>query len=292
MQSKRGDITTEQIVFLIILIASFAVILFFIFRLNLGQTTEKEVCHNSVLTRGSNVIPGESIPLNCKTHYICITQDGSCEKLNGDYDTEKVSTDTETYDVIANEMADCWWMFGEGKVNYLGEELLPQLYCSLCSQVAFDDSMNQIFPNNKIGQDAIYNYLAITNISGKDTTYLDYLTGLKNSQAIEETLKQNKSAFGEINFDKHYSVTMGEFSKISVGQWVGAGIGIAILVVATGGAAIPIVIIAGVAGGVGGHFIGTTVIGESGQQYLAPTIIETNSEDFNKLKCASIKTLA
>ncbi|MCL5018226.1 MAG: hypothetical protein M1416_00455 [Candidatus Pacearchaeota archaeon] len=289
INNKKGDITTQQIVLLIILIASFAVVLFFIFRLNLGATTEKEVCHNSVLTRGSNVVPGESIPLNCKTSYLCFTEDGSCEKMSGSFDVKKVTSDTETYDILANEMADCWWMFGEGKVNYLGEELLPKLYCSICSQITFDDSMGQIFEDNKISQNAFYNYLATTEIS-EGKSYLEYLNGLKNSQAIEETLLTNQSAFGEIDFNKHYSITMGVYSKISVGQWAAAGAGIATLALAVAGVAIPVIIVVAVVGGVGGHFIGTTVIGESGQQYYTPSIIAT--DDYDLLNCESIKTLA
>ncbi|MDD5012156.1 MAG: hypothetical protein PHQ66_00710 [Candidatus Nanoarchaeia archaeon] len=289
--NKRGDITTQQIVLLIILIASFAVILFFIFRLNLGQTTEKEVCHNSVLTRGSKVLPGESVPLNCKTTYICISEDGTCEQVTSP-DIKRTENKDEVFNALANEMADCWWVFGEGKINYVGEELFSKLYCSLCSQVSFDDSVGKIFPSGEIDKTEFYRYLATTNISNKDLTYLDYLVGLKNSQAIEDTLTTNQSAFGKININKQSYVVMGTISKVSVVQWAVAGAGIAVLAVVTAGAAIPVVLVVGAAGGVGGHFIGTIIDGVGGQSYLSPTIIEANSADFNSLKCESIQTLA
>ena len=292
---KRGDITTQQIVLLIILIVSFAVILFFIFRLNLGQTTAKEVCHNSVLTRGSKVLPGESVPLNCKTTYVCLTEDGSCEKMTSP-EIRKVKDKEEVFNELANEMADCWWVFGEGKINYVGEEFFSKLYCSLCSQISFDDSTSKIFPLWEIDKTEFYRYLAKTNISDDEISYLDYLVGLKNSQAIEQTLATNQSEFGKINIDKQYYVVMGVISKVSVLQWVAAGAGLATLAVLTAGAAIPVVIIVGaaggVAGGLGGHFVGTMIEGENDKNYLTPTIIEANSADINSLKCESIQTLA
>ena len=49
--NTRAELTTQQIVGLIILIISFVIILYFIFALNLGETTDKEICHNSVALR-------------------------------------------------------------------------------------------------------------------------------------------------------------------------------------------------------------------------------------------------
>jgi hypothetical protein len=291
MINKKGDITTQQIVLLIILIASFVVILFFIFKLNLGGTSQKEVCHNSVLTRGSKVLPGQSVPLNCKTNYICITQDNTCERMSGTFEKKKVATADETYAILANEMADCWWIFGEGKINYVGDTFLKDLYCSICSQIAFDDSMNKIFENGKIEQSSLYEYLAATKVSNKDETYLDYLVGLKDSKTMEDSLKTKNSALGEINFVNQYYIVMGIFSKVGAANWAlsGAGTGI-VLGFAVGG---PIgMIIGGVVGGVGGYFLGPAVAGGSGHDYIAPTVIEANSASFDSLKCTNVDTLA
>jgi len=295
---KKGDITTQQIVLLIILIVSFVVILFFILRLNLGKTSESEVCHNSVVARGTGVIPKESVPLNCKTSYVCITKDGSCEKMTSP-DIEKAKTKEEVYNVLANQMADCWWMFGEGKVNYVEKDLLSKnLYCSICTQLAFDDSLNALFSNGEIDKKDFYDYLSKTNISGKEQTYLEYLVGLKSSQEIKSTLQNSNSDFGKINLGKQYYIVMGTVSDVSVLKWVGVGVlagaGVAVIVL-TGGAGTPAVIAlalgAGV-GGTGGYFAGTVINGMSGSSYLTPTIIEANSKDFEALNCKDIKTLA
>ena len=298
IKNKKAEITTQQIVLLIVLIASFAVILFFILRINPGKTSEIEVCHNSVITRGTGVLPTKEIlPLNCKTSYVCLTKDGSCEQLTSPK-IEKIKTQEQAYSFLANQMADCWWMFGEGEVNYLSKDLLDSnLYCSICSQLAFDDSLNGVFPNGEINRRDFYDYLSRTNISGKEQSYLDYIVGVKSSQEIKSTLQNSDSDFGKITFGKQYYLVMGTVADVSVLKWallgVGVGAGLAFTVMTAGVAAPVIVILLGVSsGGTGGYFAGTMVQGTSGSSYLTPTIIEANSQDFASLNCKDIKTIA
>ena len=54
---KRGELTSQQLVTIIILIISFAVILILIFKLNLGQESDKEICHNSVVMNSKSKNP-------------------------------------------------------------------------------------------------------------------------------------------------------------------------------------------------------------------------------------------
>ena len=60
MKPKKAEMTTQQIVILIILIIGFAVILFFLFRLNLGQESDKQLCYNSVMNRANKLVPTDS----------------------------------------------------------------------------------------------------------------------------------------------------------------------------------------------------------------------------------------
>ncbi len=179
--NRKGELTTQQLVTLIILIVSFGIILFLIFNLGLGETTNKEICHNSVLLKSKSVIGGE---LDCKTNYVCISGGGDCEGFNEDYtikiDMEPKPTEEKTKEVlikedimkaIAEEMADCWWMFGEGKVDYVGGiKAIDNNVCSLCSVVAIDKNINI----DKIPYTAFYNYLKTTK-KDKYQTYLNYL---------------------------------------------------------------------------------------------------------------------
>ena len=79
--NKKGEITTQQIVMLVILVISFSVILFLMFRLNLGETTNDEICHNSVLLQKSTLKKG---PLDCRTNYMCVSAEEDCEDFNYD----------------------------------------------------------------------------------------------------------------------------------------------------------------------------------------------------------------
>ena len=301
---KKAELTTQQIVILVILITSFIVILILLFRLNLGGETDKEICHNSVIMRGNSVLPKDTVSLNCKTNYICITKDGSCEQMTK---IEKVKTKEDVYKVLADEMADCWWMFGEGKVNYIGKGFTKSLYCSICSQIAFDDSLREIdsFEDGKINNKEFYNYLVKEKVPGKDIKYSEYLYGFNNLKEFEEELGRQNKDFGEIDLDKQYCVLMGIYNEVSVTRWAlslaGAGglfVAGAILSPFTGGASlltttgIIATTMGTMAGGVTGTFVGVTVKGLSGDEYLPPTIIEFNQETFNNLKCEDIKTLA
>jgi len=285
----RGEMTTQQIVIFIILIASFAVLLFFLFRLNLGSETEKEICHNSVIVRGSSVVSTEAVPLDCKRSYVCITEDGSCESMTKPIE-KKVKTKEDIYDVLAKEMVDCWWMFGEGKVNYVGEDLIPGMYCSICSQIAFDNSVKEILEEGELDKEEFYNYLYLKNMTGSDETYLDYL-------GLEEYYNNFEEEFGIIDLDKQYYVLTGMNSDVSTWGYVAVGGlivgGIAFAPFTFGGSA---GFVAGtllaVGGGTVGYFVAPVVQGEVGNRMISPSLIEVNSEEFEGLGCKKIVTIS
>ena len=293
---KNAEITTTQLVTIIVLIVSFSVILFFIFRLNLGEITDQEICRNSVITRGSSVLPVGSIPLKCQRSYLCLTEDGSCETLTKPI-KEKVETKEEVYNILAEEMATCWWMFGEGKVNYVGADFKEKLHCSICTQVAFDDSVRPIFETGEIDEAYFLNiYLTTHNVSGKGITYSEYLYGTNDFSLI------HSGEFKKISLDKTYYIMMGiiseksTFKRVLVGIGVGAGITtVALLTPITGGLSLVSttgILLATVGATSGGIFMGVTGEGPTGNKFLKPAIIEFNSQEFKDLDCDLITTLA
>lgn len=297
-KGKKGELTTEQIVLIIILVVSFAIILFFLLRLNLGKTSDAETCHNSVATRAAGLIPKQAVPLNCKTRYLCISKDGTCD--NADITIEKAKSKEEVYSILANQMADCWWMFGEGKLDYLGGELESKLYCSICSQVAFSSTLSSFFPDKQIDRRDFYNYLLNTNVSGKEINYLQYLFN-DNYPAFKQSLKDDSQDFGKIDLSEYQFIVMGQFSKLDPIEWSKAGAGglagavilLSIGAIVSGGTAIPAYIImlgAGVGGGTG-YIAGTIFQGGSGKNYLSPTIVEAESEAWDSLQCKKISTI-
>jgi len=291
MISKKGELTTNQIVVLIILIASFAVILFFLLRLNLGEESEKEVCHNSVVLRSNDAIPTDSVPLNCQTTYVCITKDGSCEKLLKPQ-KEKVKTPDEIYSVLARELADCWWMFGEGGLNYIGSDTFKEMYCVRCSQISFDDSVKEIsgFKNGFFDREELYKYMANTKISS-DETYSEYIYGTNNYNAFLNVEDGKNVEFGDFDMDKQYQVVTGMTSETSTWTWVAVGAGAAVLGVVTFGLAIPVAILVIGTGGATGYFVLAPVVDNIfGGRTILPTLVRTDNEEWKQLGCENIAT--
>lgn len=303
----RGELTTQQIILLIILIASFVIILFFLFRLNLTSESDAEICHNSVVVRGSSVVPAEASPLKCSRQYICITKDGSCEGLTNPV-IEKVKTEEEVYEILAEKMSDCWWMFGEGKIDYVGKDVFTKdNYCSICSQILFDDSLAEIeeFSENEISKDKLYDYLSSSSHS-EGQTYSEYLFGTNRFDLLKQELSNNQSAdvtFGTIDLGKQYYVVMGITSEL-----VGRGWRIA----AAAGTVVVGIFLPGIGWTFAGAIIGAVIVGSGeigGLQkpeivaipvegdgvkntFMAPTIVEVDSEKFKVLNCYDIKTLS
>ncbi|MBU4308233.1 MAG: hypothetical protein KJ566_00350 [Nanoarchaeota archaeon] len=305
MKNKKAELTTQQLVTLIILIVSFAVILFLLFRLDLGKETEAELCHNSVIMRGSAVVPEDTIPLDCSRKYICITKDGSCNSMTKP-EIKKVKTDSDVYKVLADEMANCWWMFGEGKVNYVSNKYAHKSYCSVCSQIAFDKSLKKsinAFSSGQLDQNVFYNYLVNENYTS-EKTYAEYLFGINYEEILKE--QQKIASFGTINLENQFFVVMGITSEVGTFyKWLGGGI----VVVGTIGVIFtPLkwvagsVIVGGVGTGLGGKTIAdlfnpeiaAIVIDGNGiaNQFMAPTIVEANSDKFKALNCHEILTTA
>jgi len=296
-KNRKGELTTTQIVTMIILIVSFVIVLFIFFRLNLGEITDKEICHNSVVTRGSSILPTGSVPLKCQRTYLCLTNDGSCEVLTKPV-IEKAKTKDEIYGVLAEELATCWWMFGEGKINYVGSDLKENLYCSICTQVAFDDSVNEVLTDGTLDKEGLYIYMQDNQVIGKDETYLNYLYGTNDLNGLKERFSSQGVEFGSLDLNKQYYVMMGITSEISKLTWAAIGVGTVAAIVFTpviGGAwgiSLGVAAIAGAGGGAGGYFVGILVEGLSRNEYLSPSIIEVNSEEFRTLGCSSITTLS
>jgi hypothetical protein len=177
---NKGELTTQQIVMLIILIVGFVVILVLLFRLNLGKTTDEEICHNSVVMRDRTKIVSA---LNCKTSYVCISGGDNCKEIDSTTNIEVNPTDKEEImKAIADEMSGCWWMFGEGEIDY-GSAWLTNYHCALCSVVKFDKKIQTEF--SEISYKEFYDYLKNTK-KDETRTYLWYLYGTIDVDFIEE----------------------------------------------------------------------------------------------------------
>jgi len=270
--SKNAEITMKQIVVMIVLIISFAVILYFIVQLNLGEESTKEICHNSVVLKGSSVA-GEITSLNCKRTYLCLTQGDDCveEGMPDATRIEKVSNKKEFFGILAEEMADCWWMYGEGEINYIGGiEIQKKLYCSICSQVAFDESIKELFEGkNTFSQKEIYDYLYSTKMPGKEINYSDYLF----------SAAKKPSNFRNVNLNEQYFILMGILPEKNRNAWLSI-VSASPLVSATAGVVGSLLFPNDTA-----DFIGFLIKGDKLETYRVSIL---NSEDYKKLNCYDV----
>lgn len=185
-KNKKGELTTKQIVTLIILIASFVIILILIFRLDLGNVTSDEICHNSVVLKSTaKSLVGE---LDCETSYVCISGGGDCDDINPtetfdvDLGEDEEEVQDQIMELLAEELADCWWMFGEGELAYMGTDFQGD-HCAICSVVKFDSSIQEEV--SEITYEGFYGYLLETEYSDTQT-YLVYLYGVYNIDSVTE----------------------------------------------------------------------------------------------------------
>lgn len=313
---KKGELTTQQIVGLIILITSFVIILALLFRLNLGEETDKELCRNSVLLKGKSLLR-EATPLNCYRSYKCITADGSCEGLNNP-EVVEVDNVNEIYRELANEMSECWWQFGEGKVNYVGDDLTKNNQCSICSQILFDDSLKTILSVSdegseevqevdKISKDGLYDYLSKNIRPGGDITYLEYLLNTRDIEGIKREFfeKEGVDSFGNIDIGKQFFVVTGITKGVSDVKWIVAsaigGTLAALFVTSNPIGWVTGAVLFGVAGASAAEIgeseylephIGAIIIDGIGvkNKFMSPTIVEVNSRKFEALNCEQILT--
>ena len=211
---NKGELTTQQIVGIIILIMSFVIILFFLFRLNLGETTDKEICHNSVALKGQTVLG--SGPLDCKTSYVCISGGGECEGFNPTTTIEVNLNKEEIMGKIADEMADCWWMFGEGKVDYVGTEFFGSTQCALCSIISFDEKIKE---DEKLSEGisylGFYDELKKPRTEGKQESYLEYMYNVEEIMNFKENFDSylEDYLFNNLDFNKQYFILTGRFAE-------------------------------------------------------------------------------
>lgn len=189
-KNKRGELTSEQLIIIIILIISFAIILAFFFMLDLGGSIDKESCRNSVMMRG---IPFGDwvVSLKCKTQDICFSMGGDCDAKTDN--TIEVKNKDELVKEMVNLLADCWWMMGEGKVDYDDKGS-----CAICYKVYFDDEIKEKNPVIDYGDLSIY---SLNKIPNKDMTYLSYLYG-----SLGEDDQKIVMDMESINTDEEYAV--------------------------------------------------------------------------------------
>ena len=183
-KGKRGELTSKQLITIIILIVSFAIILIFFFALNLKSEISKESCRNSIILKSSIPIFKDVVKLKCRTEEVCISASEDCKGAGSRAVKVKVKNEEEVYKELADLMRDCWWMMGEGKIEFVG--FFGGTSCAICSVVYFDEKVQDM----EIDYNGLYNYLQNNKVPGKDFSYLFYLTGFNRFEDYKAYYEQ------------------------------------------------------------------------------------------------------
>ena len=295
-QKKRAEMTSTQIVTMILLIAGFAIILYVFNQVGFTKEIDREVCHESVILRMTlpDTLNLKNLPsLRCKTKKICITNNligkGDCEKDLGDkYETIKISKDKKEREkqinaFIAQELADCWSMMGEGKGQIFTRNFINTRACSICSRIAFDVELKEELKEVR----GINNYLVSHKIPNADITYWKFLT-------IQNNIENYDFSFDNFSTEQKAIVFI-EFVSGTGLQWSGAGI--------LGTAVLTIAVISNPIGWVTGAALvtGATTVGWIGgakltgavydKYYAGWAFVNYDAKEIQDLKCDALENI-
>jgi len=299
MVNKKGELTSKQLITIIILIISFAIIIVFFVSLGLRQTVDSETCRNSVILRGSLPFGSDAVQLKCKTTDICLSMGGDCGVVRKGLVTIEVRDENELIKEMVNLLWDCWWKMGEGKVDYMSAGLgFEETYCSVCSKVIFDNKIKAEYPEG-IPYSLIYQYMQANKIPERDESYLFGIYKVNSLNTMRTALLDSADMdILKYNLDPNQEqvvatamVKDGWAEGLIAGGAVALGVaGIALAPFTFGGS---LALTASVGLGLGaGTLVGVSVeaTGED-EKYLAPIFIPFTGKDLeDALKCEEYVT--
>ncbi len=145
---------------------------------------------------------------------MCISGGEDCEGINPTT-TVKVNPDSkeEIMKAIADEMADCWWMFGEGELDYMRGNFFGNTACAICSIVKFDNKIQES-QEEGITYEEFIKFLANESKSKNEKdTYLHYLYDVYSVDELAEkygVIKNDYELKKSISLKDKYMIRTGQ----------------------------------------------------------------------------------
>jgi len=308
MKTKKGEITTSQLIFLILLILGFAIVLIFILSYPWNSGIDKEACHEQIVMRSSvnfkYINLGDKlISLDkCGTEKICLSMSGKdCEDFGPSTKEDRITkisikNENDVKIAIANALYDCNSLLGAGKLNFLPNKFSGEKYCLPCARIAFDSEAKEKL--NKINYYDFYR----TMYSIKDSNGMSYLEAVYpgfssyeySLQIFEEYRKSNPSFKLEdwnINIKQPGGfVIIGAMAKSgTIGSWIAAGAAAVGTIAILSGIGAPVGVglltISGAAGGAMFYYTSP----DKDYNYTAPFIVPYNLKDLSDIKCTNFQ---
>lgn len=317
---KKGELTSGQLVSIIILIISFVVIMIFFFVINPKHQVTSESCRNSVLLRSSTSAIGNNVKLDCATQNTCISAGSACDNYQGDKDVQvlKATDKTEELDQLSELIYNCWWMTGEGKVDYAPSSygFGSDNYCNICNRVKFDQSIRTNKELNQISVRDLYQYMANKQAPDGQQSYLHFLFQTNSLDAARDSIKSASGGYDlyqqtiDLEQNQEYVIItginkQGQGPALVVGG-VAATAGVALAIAALPASAVSFagivatyktlgtfatVAASATKWGTGGTWVGLYLT-RDGKNYLSPMIYPYNEDTFKKLDCKEFTSLS
>lgn len=208
--NKKADEKYYLIISFILVVMIVGISLFFLFKEYFtSEEMNWETCRQSIQLRGA--IPQiskfdfftlkEKFPLKCQTQVIDIKETKAEDAMKK----------------IADTLASCHYMFGEGKLVIYGvDKTYGDTMCLVCARMYFDKNVIRSFTNLDMG-----NYLINTKYRGSQT-YFEYLYTNRPSKVPIETLKQqviSESKMSVSNGDIYVTYYYKKDSYFASGWW-------------------------------------------------------------------------
>jgi len=245
--SKKGALVAYILIPMILALAGFIILLYFLGMLNFSNYAGDEVCKLSVLTRATTPAAAQNfVPLKCFTKKICLTKSffGECKEFAGEKNVERVrlpddfdAAARKIEEANANAKYDCWRMMGEGKLDLFGnfwgvlglDSKMGQSTCVICSRIAIDkSSFTEKELGDILGQVDINNYMETHQVPGSELTYVQTFSNSGTSKLVvvqggEDNDKKMKNGLNKIFDDNKGSIPDAQYIESNYGEKLKSG---------------------------------------------------------------------
>jgi hypothetical protein len=193
MEMKKGQVeSTLAIVVIACIIGVILIIAGWAWLNAMNKKTDLETCKLSVLGKSYSKPGGKSpLELNCPRTSISFYNNQVISRVKDKETTKKVITkgartdkfsnltDDIFFQVVSEELRNCWYKMGEGKLNPFDSKLLLTYnICLVCSSIAFNQVQAKTFTG-------LQEYMNETAMPQSDMTYGDYLSYTDTKSGIK-----------------------------------------------------------------------------------------------------------
>ncbi|MGB9748514.1 MAG: hypothetical protein ACP5OZ_03015 [Candidatus Woesearchaeota archaeon] len=188
IKNKKGIGILVAIIIVLIVIFILLVIAGLLSQVS-NESAKESACRASVLKNyiGKNALSFSDAVLQCESKDISIKKDGIYINNKKQVSYKGLSNEevkNSTMKILADEMAKCWNIFVEGKIEYNKVLVGNKILCNVCSKINVKDA-----PFNEITFSELMDFLMKNEMKDKKMSYFDYLYPNADKNKKEEVFE-------------------------------------------------------------------------------------------------------